>query len=92
MRTWEDVEAAFQRIDDRKNAEILIVSAAELERARLVDVIDRTSKLADPMGFLPCRVRAAGSTEQEPEAIHRPANGTTLDADRRSDSGHDSGI
>ena len=42
--------------------------------ARLVDVIDRASKLADRMGFLPCRVRVAGSTKEGRATTNPPAS------------------
>lgn len=63
FQTWDELAAAFERVAGREHAEILIVASAHLKHARLLDVIDRASKLADRMGFLPCRVRVAGSTE-----------------------------
>jgi hypothetical protein len=62
IRTWEELAAAFKGVIDCEHTEILIVAPADLDQARLVDVIDRVSKLADPMGFLSCRVKVTGSS------------------------------
>jgi len=61
IHTWDELASAFERVASREHAEILIVAPAHLKHARLLDVIDRTSKLADRMGLLPCRVRVNGS-------------------------------
>jgi hypothetical protein len=64
LQKWEELVAAFERVADREHAEILIVATTHLKHARLVEVIDRTSKLADRMGYLSCRVRIVGAEEQ----------------------------
>lgn len=64
IQTWEELAAAFERVVGREHAEILIVAPARLKQARLVDVIDRASKLADRMSFLPCRVKVASPGRQ----------------------------
>ena len=74
FQTWDELAAAFERVAGREHAEILIVAPPRLKHAQLVDVIDRASKLADRMGFLPCRVRVAGSTKQGRATTSPPAS------------------
>jgi hypothetical protein len=64
IQTWEQLAAAFERIADREQVEILIVAPPQLRHERLVEVIDRVSKLADQMGFRPCRVKVTRSSRR----------------------------